>query len=58
MRKSNSWKRVFLNVTRLTVLALCFAIVFALALACPNASDVASAYTVTQQEKDDDAKYL
>lgn len=55
MRKSNSWKRVFLNVTRLTVLALCFAIVFALALACPNASDVASAYTVTQQEKDDDA---
>ena len=53
MRNGNQ-SRQLLSLARIFVLALCFTLVFAFALS-KNNSQVASAYTVVEQEKDDDA---
>lgn len=53
MRNGNKTRQL-LSLARIFVLALCFTLVFAFALS-KNNSQVASAYTVVEQEKDDDA---
>lgn len=53
MRNGNITRQL-LSLARIFVLALCFTLVFAFALS-KNNSQVASAYTVVEQEKDDDA---
>lgn len=53
MRNGNKTRQL-LSLARIFVLALCFTLVFAFALS-KNNSQVASAYTVEEQEKDDDA---
>lgn len=53
MRNSNK-SRQLLSLARIFVLALCFALVFAVALSANNAQ-VANAYELKKQEKDDDA---
>lgn len=53
MRNGNKTRQL-LSLARIFVLALCFTLVFAFALS-DNNSQVASAYTVVEQEKDDDA---
>lgn len=53
MRNGNKTRQL-LSLARIFVLALCFTLVFAFALS-KNNSQVASAYTVEKQEKDDDA---
>lgn len=53
MRNGNKTRQL-LSLARIFVLALCFTLVFAFALS-KNNSQVASAYTVVKQEKDDDA---
>ncbi len=53
MRNGNQ-SRQLLSLARIFVLALCFTLVFAFALS-ENNSQVASAYTVVEQEKADDA---
>lgn len=53
MRNGNQ-SRQLLSLARIFVLALCFTLVFAFALS-KNNSQVASAYTVVEQEKADDA---
>ena len=53
MRNGNKTRQL-LSLARIFVLALCFMLVFAFALS-KNNSQVASAYTVVEQEKDDDA---
>lgn len=53
MRNGNKTRQL-LSLARIFVLALCFTLVFAFALS-KNNSQVASAYTVVEQEKADDA---
>lgn len=53
MRNGNQ-SRQLLSLARIFVLALCFTLVFAFALSA-SVSQVASAYDVVEQEKDDDA---
>lgn len=53
MRNDNQ-SRQLLSLARIFVLALCFTLVFAFALSA-SVSQVASAYDVVEQEKDDDA---
>lgn len=53
MRNGNKTRQL-LSLARIFVLALCFTLVFAFALS-KNNSQVASAYTVVEQEKDVDA---
>lgn len=53
MRNGNKTRQL-LSLARIFVLALCFTLVFAFALS-KNNSQVASAYTVVEYEKDDDA---
>lgn len=53
MRNGNK-SRQLLSLARIFVLALCFTLVFAVALSTNNAQ-VANAYEVKKQEKDDDA---
>lgn len=53
MRNGNKTRQL-LSLARIFVLALCFTLVFAFALSA-SVSQVASAYTVVEQEKDDDA---
>lgn len=53
MRNGNQ-SRQLLSLARIFVLALCFTLVFAFALSA-SVSQVASAYTVVEQEKADDA---
>lgn len=53
MRNGNKTRQL-LSLARIFVLALCFTLVFAFALS-KNNSQVASAYTVVEQEKDADA---
>ena len=53
MRNGNKTRQL-LSLARIFVLALCFTLVFAFALS-KNNSQVASAYTVVEQEKKDDA---
>lgn len=53
MRNGNKTRQL-LSLARIFVLALCFTLVFAFALS-KNNSQVASAYTVVEQEKYDDA---
>ena len=53
MRNGNKTRQL-LSLARIFVLALCFTLVFAFALS-KNNSQVASAYTVVEHEKDDDA---
>lgn len=53
MRNGNKTRQL-LSLARIFVLALCFTLVFAFALS-KNNSQVASAYTVVEQEKDNDA---
>lgn len=53
MRNGNRTRQL-LSLARIFVLALCFTLVFAFALS-KNNSQVASAYTVVEQEKADDA---
>ena len=53
MRNGNKTRQL-LSLARIFVLALCFTLVFAFALS-KNNSQVASAYDVVEQEKDDDA---
>lgn len=53
MRNGNKTRQL-LSLARIFVLALCFTLVFAFALS-KNNSQVASAYTGVEQEKDDDA---
>lgn len=53
MRNGNR-SRQLLSLARIFVLALCFTLVFAFALSA-SVSQVASAYDVVEQEKDDDA---
>lgn len=53
MRNGNKTRQL-LSLARIFVLALCFTLVFAFALSA-SVSQVASAYDVVEQEKDDDA---
>lgn len=53
MRNGNKTRQL-LSLARIFVLALCFTLVFAFALSA-SVSQVASAYTVVEQEKDDEA---